>query len=100
MGAWGWMIASYSSESTLQQAVEDTFSGERPCALCCIIDQVEETEPSQPKKQSAEKDLKLLDRRATPLALTHPSPPTLPLAGSETLSGQWSPRAPTPPPRS
>lgn len=32
--AYGKMIYSYSSESTLQSALEKTFSGKYPCSLC------------------------------------------------------------------
>lgn len=32
--AWANMLVSYSQESTLSQAVTDTFSGEKPCCLC------------------------------------------------------------------
>ncbi|MEP2774996.1 MAG: hypothetical protein ABJQ29_13140 [Luteolibacter sp.] len=32
--AWANMLVDYSSESSISQAVTDTFSGEKPCALC------------------------------------------------------------------
>ncbi len=34
MVAWASMLASYSLENGVSQGVTDTFSGERPCALC------------------------------------------------------------------
>jgi hypothetical protein len=34
MYIWGNMFAKYSSESGLLEGAKETFSGERPCALC------------------------------------------------------------------
>jgi len=33
------MLASYSQENGLEQAIIETFGGERPCELCKIIEQ-------------------------------------------------------------
>ncbi|MFD2257993.1 hypothetical protein ACFSSA_15035 [Luteolibacter algae] len=40
------MIIDYSQESTLSQAVSDTFSGEKPCELCNKIAAVKSDERS------------------------------------------------------
>lgn len=45
--AWASMIVDYSQESTLSQAVTDTFSGEKPCSMCKKIEQVKESEPDR-----------------------------------------------------
>lgn len=37
MVAWASMLASYSLENGVVQGVADTFSGERPCAMCLKI---------------------------------------------------------------
>lgn len=42
--AWAGMLVSYSMEDGLAEGVKDTFSGERPCALCRCIDSAEEKE--------------------------------------------------------
>lgn len=34
VGAWASMIQDYRSDSNLQQAVAETFSGEKPCEMC------------------------------------------------------------------
>jgi hypothetical protein len=34
MGAWAQMLRDYAQDSTLKQAVLDTFSGEKPCEMC------------------------------------------------------------------
>ncbi len=35
--AWANMLMSYSQETSMSQAVADTFSGEKPCCLCKTI---------------------------------------------------------------
>ena len=37
MVAWATMIHTYQQEGSLQRAVEDTFSGARPCPLCTSL---------------------------------------------------------------
>lgn len=60
MGAWGWMVASYSQESSLQQAIVETFGDERPCDVCRVIDKVEESENSSPMAQNGQTEIKLM----------------------------------------
>lgn len=74
IGAWGWMLASYSQESSFSQAVEETFSGERPCGMCKLIIEVEETErEQQPANATAsDKDLKLMLGLEQPVQVPHP----------------------------
>lgn len=102
LGAWTWMIASYSQESSLQQAVEETFSGERPCAMCCMITEVEETEQQEapePQRTKA-KDLKLI----LGLGAAIPSPQrcigSLDTADPSQKYTNAFQAVPTPPPRS
>lgn len=51
--AWGGMAVRYSAEDGLVQGLTDTFSGERPCALCeCIETRTgEESSPSVPSRE-------------------------------------------------
>ena len=62
LGAWSWMVANYSQESSIEQAFVETFGGERPCELCKIITAVDTAEQeSAPNKEPTEiKGLKLL----------------------------------------
>ncbi|NBB79685.1 MAG: hypothetical protein GVY36_09610 [Verrucomicrobia bacterium] len=61
LGAWSWMLASYSQESSFQQAIIDTFGDERPCDLCKVIDAVEKSDDtSRSALNSKQKDLKLM----------------------------------------
>lgn len=45
--AWANMILDYSQETSLSQAVADTFSGEKPCCLCKKIAAAKEDEQKQ-----------------------------------------------------
>lgn len=41
------MIRDYSAEAGLAKGVADTFSGEKPCSLCCKIAEVKSAENSE-----------------------------------------------------
>jgi len=48
--AWATMLANYSLEDGLARGIADTFSGERPCAMCLKI---AESAPDQGRKPEA-----------------------------------------------
>lgn len=75
MGAWGWMVASYSQESSFQQAIVETFGDERPCDMCLVIDAVEETEKGSPIAASTQNEIKLMLGLARPLDVSAPHAP-------------------------
>ena len=75
MGAWGWMAASYSQESSFQQAIVETFGDERPCDMCLVIDAVEETEKGSPIAASTQNEIKLMLGLARPLDVSAPHAP-------------------------
>ncbi|MEM0967432.1 MAG: hypothetical protein AAGJ81_14895 [Verrucomicrobiota bacterium] len=59
--AWGWMIASYSTQDGFQTALTDTFSGERPCELCQFVRDVSEApEETNAVSSSETREIKLL----------------------------------------
>ncbi len=58
--AWSYMLVSYTQESTLESAVVDTFSGQRPCGLCQMIEAVEQDNKSQNSNFRAAEDFRLL----------------------------------------
>jgi hypothetical protein len=43
--AWIGMLVSYSQQDGIVQATKDTFSGEKPCKLCCKIADAREDTP-------------------------------------------------------
>ena len=55
------MVASYSQESSIEQAFADTFGGDRPCGLCKIITAVDTEQESTPTQRTSEtKSLELM----------------------------------------
>ena len=61
LGAWAWMLTSYSQEGSFEQAIIETFGDEHPCDICIVIDFIEKTESSKGATQRAEnKDIKLM----------------------------------------
>lgn len=100
------MLVSYSQESTLTQAVNDTFSGEKPCHLCEKIAEVKSKEQSEqnqetPLPPSASKLFNdLFPPTIASLAdpFSNPFPQPVFLTGAELLSLPAS-GPPVPPPR-
>jgi len=61
LGAWAWMLTSYSQEGTFEQAIIETFGDEHPCDVCIVIDLLEKNESNKGETQHAEnKDIKLM----------------------------------------
>ena len=46
------MVASYSQESSIEQAFAETFGGDRPCELCKIITAVDTEQESTPTQRT------------------------------------------------
>jgi hypothetical protein len=93
------MVASYSQESTIEQAFKDTFGGERPCSMCKIITAVSETEPETPRTVRDSSKLTLMLGLAKSIKVHVPQADT-----AFELCSQQRPRSalntvPTPPPR-
>ncbi len=47
--AWAGMLASYSQEGGIVKAARETFSGEKPCALCCKIAAAQKQDSERPE---------------------------------------------------
>ncbi len=61
LGAWSWMIANYSQESSLRVAIQETFSGERPCGMCKAIQESESNNSNLPANANpSAEELRLL----------------------------------------
>jgi hypothetical protein len=100
LGAWSWMVASYSQESSIEQAFAETFGGDRPCELCKLITAVDTERESAPAKASNEvKSLKLMLGQAPRITIA----PTHLIAAKRSITDRTAlrrhPDVPTPPPR-
>ena len=100
LGAWSWMIASYAQQSTIEQAVAETFSGARPCQLCQLITSAEAAQEHSPANAPDEvKSLKLLPGQSQRLALAPRNGITAKRSPIDQLAAQRATEVPTPPPR-
>ena len=100
LGAWGWMLANYSQESSLEQAIVETFGNERPCDLCLVIDAVEERESSSDTAQRSDnKDIKLMLGLSRAIQVIVPPQAYEPKAAIVCEPENAHQMVPTPPPR-
>lgn len=101
LGAWSWMLVSYTQESSLQQAIKETFGDERPCDICRVIDSAEDNQQSTPSEapNTKLKEIKLMLglARATTIAHAVAKPLTYIEQTDRLLS--MCRLVPTPPPR-
>jgi hypothetical protein len=54
--AWGRMIVQYSRSSSLRTALEQTFDGRHPCAMCKMIQKAKQSSKQQELQHSSVKD--------------------------------------------
>ena len=74
LGAWSWMLFAYSHEAGLSTAIEDTFSGERPCRLCTMIEaSAEESSAHTGPNVTFEREFKLLVLALQSASVSSPS---------------------------
>ena len=50
--AWAGMLVTYSQQDGLLEGAKNTFSGEKPCELCCKIAAAKKSEPAREKKEA------------------------------------------------
>lgn len=96
--AWGNMLVDFSSETSLSEAMEKTFDGEHPCALCKVV-----------KKSKSEDEKKPLLKSEMKMEVALPAPVKLPFPRSTDLVfrvtdysvtfGEVYPAVPMQPPR-
>jgi len=94
------MVASYSQESSIEQAFAETFGGDRPCELCKIITAVDTEQESTPTQRTSEtKSLKLVLGQAPSITFAPTHFIAVKRSSVELTPPHWHPRVPTPPPR-
>lgn len=68
--AWSWMLASYSQQSSLEQAIIETFGGDRPCEICKFIQTTDDNTPPKPEQKSSERQsFKLMPTQTSDLCI-------------------------------
>jgi len=100
MGAWGWMIVNYSKESSLAVGIQETFSGERPCGMCKVLQGDHDRNSPLPSKANAPADeLRLLLPIAPRLQLSPPERKTDRMIANAEKWQDCHGKTPTPPPK-
>ena len=94
--AWAAMLADYSRQASLSQAISDTFDGKHPCQLCKAISKGKQQE----KKTEFSSPGKTLDFSYERVLFVFNAPCAFWLAGElSTLLRSTDLSPPTPPPR-
>ena len=100
LGAWAWMLTSYSQEESFEQAIIETFGDEHPCDVCIVIDLIEKTESSKGTTQRAEnKDIKLMLGLGRAIEMVVPSRVFEPKVTAVCRPENAHQLVPTPPPK-
>lgn len=100
LGAWGWMLVSYTQASSFQQAIIDTFGDERPCDVCEVIDAVERSNTASPSALANEqRDFKLMLGLGRAIQILVPTSAEGPAATLVCEPENAHRQVPTPPPR-
>ncbi|WP_353568376.1 hypothetical protein [Haloferula sargassicola] len=76
--AWASMLVNYSAQDGLAQGVKDTFSGEKPCALClkaAAMEKQQSDSPAAPEKQDRRLLGRLLSETLSRSEIAELSPP-------------------------
>jgi hypothetical protein len=104
--AWAGMLVNYSKTDGLAKAAADTFSGEKPCELCCKITEAKQEDARNNKTDSPDASvlakLRFEMLPAEDLRLKPPFADELPFARSlppVILQGIGHDAPPSPPPQ-
>ena len=94
------MLVSYSQQSDFEQAIIETFGGDRPCEVCKFIQAIdEETSPTPVSEAKENKSFKLLSAQAAQINIVPNHSQASYYGQSERLPPLLYYGAPTPPPR-
>ena len=100
LGAWAWMLTSYSQEGSFEQAIIETFGDEHPCDVCIVIDLLEKNESNKGETQRAEnKDIKLMLGLSRAIEMAVPSRACEPKVMGVCKPEDAHRLVPTPPPK-
>ena len=100
LGAWGWMLSSYAQEDGIEQAIRETFSGERPCQLCKIIEATDEQNTQERSARPQAEDFRLLLSNFAKVKLDLPPHRQASFRRFDASPQTVVENVPTPPPRS
>ena len=64
--AWANMLVTYSQETSISEAVVDTFSGEKPCHLCEKISEAKSSDPENEEPKPVQLSQKIFQDLQAP----------------------------------
>ena len=100
LGAWAWMLTSYSQEGAFGPSIMETVGDERPWDVCIVIDLLEKNESSKGETQRAEnKDIKLMLGLGRAIEMVVPSRAYEPKVTAVCKPENAHLSVPTPPPK-
>ncbi|MES2982674.1 MAG: hypothetical protein V4727_10200 [Verrucomicrobiota bacterium] len=101
--AWANMLVTYSQETSISEAVVDTFSGEKPCHLCDKISEAKSSAPDNDEPKPIQLSQKTFPDLFTPTLVglhdpfSSPLPPiTFPAVADAHDRAATGPLAPPP----
>lgn len=105
--AWAGMLVTYSQDGGIVKAAKETFSGEKPCALCCRIAAAKKSDTENPEplapvsgSQLAKQLQEMIPAGEIHLVFSRPCElPSVPFTGIRLSSGNVADSPPVPPPR-
>ncbi|MDB4354131.1 hypothetical protein N9Z02_02390 [Akkermansiaceae bacterium] len=96
--AWSKMVHDRAPSMGVSQALNDAFSGENPCEICCAIaESTEEERQDAPAETSADKLPKFFTKNKG-LTVNPPALDSWSRSGSRVMFGILKQKIPTPPP--
>jgi len=101
IAAWSFMIASYSAEDGIAEGVSKTFSGQEPCHLCNLVQEIDQSDPDHPKTNFPEtREIKILPRPEVPDSVHAPRQVFVGIRALVCFGQSRFSEVPKPPPRS
>ena len=106
--AWAGMLVSYSQDGGIVKAAKETFSGEKPCALCCKIAKARQAERNEndeplapvPSNKLAKQLQEMIPASDVRVVFSRPvALPAMVFTSLHISNGLASESPPTPPPR-
>ncbi|MBL9142220.1 MAG: hypothetical protein JNM99_00945 [Verrucomicrobiaceae bacterium] len=97
--AWVTMAVSYSLKTgSVAQGLSQTFDGDHPCPLCCVVNKGTESEKKDPRQKTAKLKIELFAQAAAVIVIRAPVASHT-FVTTDKLVIEHSIMPPTPPPR-
>lgn len=94
--AWVGMIVSYAQDGDVSEAIEKTFDGQHPCALCKLVEQGTAKEKQPQKKAPVSKKLDMTLVAVERIAVPPPGHPDFVVLSERPAQRRPSPSVPPP----